>query len=83
MSSTVNKISDENKRKMELTLAQISKRSLPSTSSSSSSVAATSKVSATGTTGTDKDGVEVADVKPSLDRTREKGDIDEEGKKTK
>ena len=27
--------------------------------------------------------VEVADVKPSLDRSREKGDIDEEGKKTK
>ena len=85
MSSTVNKISDENKRKMELTLAQISKRSLPSTSSSSSSVAATSKVSATGTTGTDQDRVEVevADVKPSLDRSREKGDIDEEGNKTK
>ena len=80
MASAVNKISDENKRKMELTLAQISKRSL-SSSSSSSSVPITAKGPAASTSGTDEDRLEVADAKQSLERGREKGgDVEEEGK---
>ena len=81
MVSAVNKISDENKRKMELTLAQISRGSLSSSSSSSSSVPITAKGPAASTSGTDEDRLEVADAKQSLERGREKGgNVEEEGK---